>query len=63
MNYYRVEVETEYAINDEIHCDQQTFYLASSREADFGYIRRVVDKYDADHVDILVEKMEDNEKF
>lgn len=63
MNYYRVEVEADFTIDGITNCSQQTFYLANSNEVDFRYITRVVDKYNADHVHILVEKMEDNEKF
>lgn len=69
MNYYRVYVETGYFDEgtDTAHCSQQNFYIGSTTEIDFAYIKRFVDDklegHHADHVDIFVEKMEDNMKF
>ena len=67
MNYYRVDVEKGYTVDDETYCSQQVFYLASTTEIDFAYIKRFVNDKSAgqheDHMDILVEKMADNEKF
>ena len=68
MNYYRVQVETSYFDEgtDTAHCDQQTFYLASSKEIDFRYITRFVNNSCGgyhDEIDIFVEKMADNVKF
>ena len=67
MNYYRVEVEKGYADDGETYCSQQNFYIGSTTEIDFAYIKRFVDDklegHHADHVDIFVEKMEDNMKF
>ena len=67
MNYYRVYVEEVYAIDGETHCGQQTFYIGSTTEIDFAYIKRFVNNKlegrHPDQIDIFVEKMHDNEKF
>lgn len=66
MNYYRVEVESDFTIDGITNCSQQTFYLASSDEVDFRYITRLVyNNYGErpDQIDIFVEKIADNVKF
>jgi len=68
MNTYRLTAELGYFDKDSntANCSQQTFYIGSKDTIDFKYIKRFVyqkcgNQYDT--LDIVVERICDNEKF
>ena len=68
MNTYRLKVELGYfdEDTDTSNCSQQTFYIGSKDTIDFKYIKRFVymncgDQYDT--LDIVVERISDDDKF
>lgn len=66
MNYYIVDVEIGNTIDETTHCFQDVFYIHTSNDIDFDYVKRIVNNkfgLNYDTIDIVVERVANDTKL